>query len=199
MGMSRETLWGLLGNLTVVEPILLSAYENEEYELWKQEENSPHGSPWHTSFHGSAFPGEDISVCGREQVYSLMNPAQESPIKPWLRGWFDIGSNLEHDWVRRLAKYGVLLSADVTGEDEHQTGLTDPEVWLTGAPDVIMLPPFWKKSHIVEVKTTEHEKVMKMIADPNDTPYSHQKYLRQCKLYISEANAQEWSPTVVVC
>lgn len=197
--MTRAQLWGLLDGITPVEPVLLSAYEKEEEETWKKEDNSPHSSPWHVSFHGSSFPGYEDSVCGRAQVYTLMNPASEEPIKPWLKAWFDLGSNLEHDWVRRLAAYGVLLSADVTGEDKYQTNFEDPEVMLTGSPDVIMLPPFWNKSHVAEVKTTSHEKVMRMLSDPNDTPYSHEKYMRQLGLYIGEAHDKPFSPTVIVC
>src|SRR5271166_2163972 len=149
--MTRKELWDALDEAGVVEPILLAAYKNEEERIWREGlGDSPHGMPWFTSFHASAFPGEDTSVCGRAQVYKLMNPAPEKPIEPWLRVWFDLGSNLEHDWIRRFAAYGVLLSADVTADDKYQTGLSDPEVWLTGSPDGIILPPWWTKSHVVE-------------------------------------------------
>ena len=165
---------------------------------WKEEDKSPHGQSWHTSFHASAFPGDDDSVCGRAQVYGLMNPAPEKPFEPWLKSWFDLGRNLEHDWVRRLSAAGVLLSADVTGEDEFQTGLSVPEIWLTGSPDLIILPPFYKKAHVIEVKTTSHEKVLNMQTEPANVPYSHAKYLRQIKTYIAIAH-EKFAPTVMIC
>jgi hypothetical protein len=190
----------LLSNITPVEATLLSAYENEEEKIWREGlGDSPHGHKWSSSFHGSEFPGDDDSVCGRALVYGLTDPAPESPLAPKIRAIFDVGTQHEHNWVKRLSNYGVLLSANVTGEDEYQTNFSDSEVWLSGSPDVIMLPPFWNKSHIVEVKTTSHEKVLAMQQDPNQTPYSHRKYVRQTKLYIGEAHDNNFSPTVVIC
>lgn len=198
--MTRAALWGSLSGITPVEATLISAYENEERKIWREGSgDSPHGAPWFTSFHGSSFPGDDDSVCGRAQVYALMNPAPESPLEPKVRAIFDVGTQHEHNWVKRLSAYGVLLSADVTGKDEFQTNLSDPEVWLTGSPDVIMLPAFWNKSHIVEIKTTSADKVTSMQQDHSQVPYSHKKYLRQIKTYIGEAHEKPFSPTVIVC
>lgn len=198
--MTRAELWGSLAGITPVEATLLSAYENEEEQIWREGlGDSPHGHKWATSFHGSSFPGDDGSVCGRALVYGLTDPAPESPLDPKTRAIFDVGTQHEHNWVKRLSAYGVLLSADVTGKDEYQTNFSDPGIWLSGSPDVIMLPPFYNKSHVVEVKTTKHENVIKMQQDSNDTPYSHRKYVRQTKLYIGEAHDKKFSPTVVVC
>jgi hypothetical protein len=198
--MDRQTLWGELAQITPVEPLLLSAYEKEEYKTWKNNSgNSPHGMPWATSFHSSAFPGDDDTVCGRAQVYELLDPAPEKPLEPWLREWFSLGSALEHRWIEKFFRYGVLLSADVTGEDQFQTAFEDPDVWLTGSPDAIILPPYWSKSTVVEIKTTEHSKVLAMIADSDDVPNSHKKYIRQLKTYIGFAHEKPFSPTVLVC
>src|ERR1039457_5958081 len=197
--MSRAAMWGVLGNLTVVEPLLLSAYENEERDIWKTNQgNSPHGKPWYTSLHASNFPGDDSSVCGRAQVYELTNPEPEKPLEPKIRVLFDQGTDIEHMFVKRLSNCGVLLSADVTGDDKYQTGFEDPDCWLTGSPDAIILPPFWTKSHVIDVKSTGHEKVLAIIADPEATIFSHKKYLRQLKTYIYEAN-KKFSPTVITC
>lgn len=199
MGLTRAQLWGLLSGITPVEATLLSAYENEERKIWREGlGDSPHGQKWHTSFHSSVFPGDDSSVCGRAQVYKLMNPAPAKPLEPKTRVLFDEGSMIEHMFVKRWSNYGVLLSADVTGDDEFQTGFADPECWLTGSPDAIILPPFYTKAHVLDVKTTSHEKVLAMRADPDATIYSHKKYIRQLKAYISEAN-RKFSPTVITC
>lgn len=198
-GMTRSQLWGELADVTPVESLLWECYESEEGDIWHQEENSPHGSPWHTSFHGSNFPGDNDSVCGRAQVYELMNPAPEKPLQPWLRAWFNLGNDIEHMHVRRLSHKGVLLSNDVTGKDDYQTVFQDPEVWLSGSPDAIVLPRFSRKAHVSEIKSTEFQKVINMQNDRSCTINSHGKYIRQLKTYIAEAHLKPFSPTVVVC
>jgi hypothetical protein len=189
----------LLDNVTPVESVTLSAYENEENKIWRDAlGNSPHGHKWSTSFHSSSFPGNDTSVCGRAQVYKLLDPAPDSPLEPKVRALFDSGTVIEHMFIKRWSNYGVLLSADVTGKDDYQTNFEDSDCWLTGSPDAILLPPFWTKGFVVDVKTTSHSKVEAMRNDPNDTIYSHKKYVRQVQAYIYEAN-KKFSPTVVVC
>lgn len=197
--MTRQQLWGLLNNITPVESTLLSAYENEERKIWRDGiGNEPHGQKWNTSFHASSFPGDDSSVCGRAQVYGLLDPTPAAPLDPKTRMLFDLGTEIEHMFVKRWSNYGVLLSADVTGDDKYQTGFEDPECWLTGSPDAILLPPFYTMCEVVDVKTTSQEKIEKMRSNPNDTPYSHKKYLRQLKAYIAEAY-DKFSPTVITC
>lgn len=199
MGMSREALWGELAGISVFEPMLMSAYRDEELRVWRGDlESSPHGAAWHTSFHASSIPGDDPYACGRRAIYELMNPVGQ-PIEPWLRGWFDLGKALELEWVRRFAYAGQLLSADQTAGDEHQTGFVDDEYWLSGSPDLLILPPRWRRSHAVEVKTTSHEKVEAMLADPTNTPNSHEKYLRQLKAYLALSNELPFAPEVDVC
>jgi hypothetical protein len=200
MGLSRIALWNEISGVSIVEPILITAYQREEERAWREGlGDSPHGSPWFTSFHASKFPGDDPYACARAAVYGLMGLPETSPIEPRLRAWFDLGKNLELDWIRRFAAEGVLLSADQTAGDDFQTGFVDREHWLTGASDAIILPMFWRKSHCVEVKTTSHEKVMAMKNDHNETPKLHEKYLRQIKTYISLSNESQFCPTVTLC
>lgn len=197
--MSRLSFYNSLGHVSVVEPLLNNAYSAEEDEIWRTgSEDSPHGFPWHSSFHASEFPGADPYACGRKAVYGLLGPPPAEPITPHLRAWFDIGKNLELDWVRRLAYYGVLLSADQTAGDELQTGFADQAHWLTGSSDAIVLPPFWKKGHCVEIKTTNHEKVQLMLQG-GEPPKKHEKYLRQHGAYIGLAYESNYSPTVLIC
>lgn len=197
--MTRLQLYAELGHVSVVEPLLNNAYAAEENEIWRSgSEDSPHGDAWHTSFHSSEFPGDDPYACGRKAVYTLAGPPPPEPITPHLRAWFDIGKNLELDWVRRFKYYGVLLSNDQTDGDELQTGFADQEHWLTGASDAIILPPFWKKGHCVEIKTTKHEKVLAMLQG-EEPPKSHAKYLRQTGAYIGLSYESKFSPLVLVC
>lgn len=198
-GMSRIAFLAALGKVSVVEPMLINAYACMEEDIWRSGEGeSPHGQPWHTSFHASEFPGDDPYACGRKAVYGLLGPPPAEPISPSLRAWFDIGKNLELDWIRRMAYYGVLLSADQTADDEHQTSFEDRSHWLTGSSDAIVLPPHWVKSHCIEVKTTKHEKVQAMLQGELP-PASHEKYRRQLRAYIGLAYESAYSPTVLVC
>jgi hypothetical protein len=197
--MSRLEFWGTLGKVSVVEPTLLNAYSSEEDEIWRTgSEESPHGHPWHTSFHASEFPDIEGTTCNRAAVYKLLGPPEEKPITAHLRAWFDLGKNLELDWVRRFAYYGVLLSADQTAGADVQTGFADRAHWLTGSSDAIILPPFWTRGHCTEIKTTSHEKVQAMLQG-EPPPKSHGKYLRQTKAYIALAHEAPYTPTVMVC
>lgn len=199
MGMTRLAFHAALGHVSVVEPLINNAYAAEENEIWRTgSEDSPHGHPWHSSFHASEFPGGDPYACGRKAVYGLLGPPPAEPITPHLRAWFDLGKNLELDWVRRWAYYGVLLSADQTAGDDLQTGFADQAHWLTGSSDAILLPPFWRKGHCVEVKTTAHEKVQLMLQG-GEPPKKHPKYLRQLGAYIGLAHDSDYSPTVMIC
>jgi len=193
--MTRAALWGSLSGITPVEATLISAYENEERKIWREGFNNKKG---HTSFNYSKFPGDDPVVCGRAQVYNLMRPIDPKPLDPKTRMLFDLGTMIEHLFVKRWSDYGVLLSADVTGADDAQTYFEDRDCWLTGSPDAILLPPFYNKSTVTDVKTTSHEKVLAMRQNPESTIYSHKKYIRQLKSYIAEAN-KKFSPTVVTC
>lgn len=199
-GVSRLALWNEIAGVSVVEPILMAAYEREEIRAWRSgSDDSPHGQRWHTSFHASQFPGSDPRSCARAAVYGLMGLPDPDPIIPRLRAWFDLGKNLELDWVKRFTAEGVLLTVDQNASEDVQTGFVDREHWLTGASDAIILPAFWAKGHCVEVKTTSHEKVVAMRNDLSATPNSHEKYIRQLKAYISLAHEAPFAPTVVVC
>ena len=177
----------------------MDAYRHEAQLEWMRGDRSPHGAPWHTSFHSSSFPGTNDLACGRKAVYDLLDPPSPAPREPSLQAMFDQGLDLEHHWVSRLKSYGALLSADVTGDDDYQTGFQDPEHWLTGGTDAIVLPRGWTKGLIVEIKTTSKEKIIAMRANPPSLPFSHDKYVRQILTYIAMAHEMPFTPTVRLC
>ena len=200
MPLSRLQLWQLLEEVEPVVPKLLNdAYTHEGYWAWKAGGEAPHGQPWFTSFHASSFPGEDPLVCGRLAVDGLLDPPSSGMIKPFLRAWFDLGINLEHDWVGRFASYGTLLSANIPEGDRYQTTFEDEEHWLSGSCDAVVLPRGWHKGHVVEIKTTSHEKVLAMLARTPSFPRDHGKYIRQLKTYIGLAHDLPYTPTVNLC
>lgn len=195
MGISRLELWQELnGGVSIVEPILLSAYQREAEQEWRGEtERGPA-----TSFYVSSYPGDDPLACGRAAVYSLMGLPQEKPMDVEAMRWIEAGKHLEMDFTRRFAAAGTLLTGDES-RGASQTKLGDPEVWSSGAVDAIILPFGWTQGHIVEVKNTSAAKLAAMKANPADTPWSHSKYVRQIKTYIGYAHEQEWAPEVTVC
>lgn len=200
MGLGRIQLWNTLGlEVKVVEPMIVTAYEREAEREWLGGGEAPHGHPWFSGFHASSAPGTNPYACGRAAVYGLMDLPSEKPREPRVSAMFDLGLNLEHDWVRRFHAEGMLLSKSPAVGDAYQTVFIDDEHWLSGAADAIVLPPFWRRGHNVEVKTTSHEKVIAMLDNPANTIYSHPKYVRQLKTYIGSAYEQRFSPEVVVC
>jgi hypothetical protein len=188
-------LWRELGvAINIAEPMLMEAYRRELKRRWRGE--GDRHAP--TSFYISSFPGDDPHVCGRAAIYNLMNIPEEKPLEPKVQGYFDAGKDTETNFVCRWAAEGMLLSGDETA-GERQTKFSDPDVWSSGAVDAIILPYGWRKPFIVEVKTTSLDKLTSMLDNPDDTPASHAKYVRQLKTYIGYAHELPYAPRVTVC
>lgn len=161
MSLSRRELFSRLGLIRIVDPLTESAYESYEQTIYEDDlDSSPHGRPWHTSFHGSAFPGDDKKACARKALYSLINIPDKSPVDTRGRQLMDTGKDIEVQIVRRWEKAGMLLSA---GPDEQtQTGFALPEFWLTCSTDAVVQPPGWDRGHVVEIKTKSDQAVTDM-------------------------------------
>jgi hypothetical protein len=182
-GISRSELFAKLGVMRLADSLIDSAYTFVEQEILRENlEGSPHGTPWHTSFHASAFPGKERE-CGRAAIYSLMDVPTLDEISNDSRALMDVGKDVETQIVRRLERYGVLISA--SPDDAVQTNFTLPEYWLTGNTDAVVLNPGWKKGHVLEFKGKDHDKIMQMrtgLLEPDEY------HIAQCKAYISLAN-----------
>ena len=207
MGLTRFEFWNRLGLIEVVEPLVDEAYAREEYDTWRYDlDSAPHGQPWHTSFHASEFPGSDPLACERKALYTLMNVPDSGPVDRRGRGFMDSGKNVEYQLVKRFGRMGWLLSAEV--DDEFQTNFVDSHTWLSGSPDIIIIPKGWDRGHVVEVKgkAVRRPPRYKQLIDPiaqmrameeGPTP----KHVKQLKCYIGMAN-QEFHkrvPYVWVC
>lgn len=165
---------------------MTTAYLKEEIEIWEQDLlNAPHGTPWHTSLHASAFPGDDHFACGRKALYGLMNIPQAEPFPAHVRAMGDAGKDIELQIIRRLAKAGILLSADQTDGDDVQTGFVDQAFWLTGNMDAVILPPKWKSPHVVEIKSKSHKVLEEMRSGRRGPDPEHR---RQILTYIGLAH-----------
>lgn len=150
--LSRTELFSRLQLIRKLEPITNAAYRKVEEEKWREQtDDSPHGHPWHVSFHASQFPGDDPMACPRQSLYRMADFAPPEPTSRWLRALASAGKGIEVDLVRAWYDAGILLSA---GPDEEiQTGFELPEAWLTSSVDAVLLPKGWNKPLVVEVKT----------------------------------------------
>lgn len=158
---SRAELFATLGVIRIIDPLTDRAYAEREQEIWEKDlENSPHGQPWHTSFHASSFPGDDATACGRRAVYGLLNIPDAEPTGRFLRSVADAGKAIETELVKRWHAAGILLSAP--DDSALQTGFTDEDHWLTGSTDAVVLPYRWHRPHVVEVKSKADNKIEEM-------------------------------------
>lgn len=186
MGLTRMEFWSRLGAIKIVDAMTDFAYEMTEKDIWLNDKgNSPHGEPWHTSFHASSFPGDDPYACGRAAQYTMMNLPSPEPTSRWLRMLGDSGKAIEHEVVSRWGQVGGLLSEDTMKSGELQTGFVDPDYWLTGNCDAITIPHGWNRGHVVEVKSKALKVVQEMRMGqrgPDD------KHVNQVKTYIGLAH-----------
>jgi CRISPR/Cas system-associated exonuclease Cas4 (RecB family) len=144
-----------------LEPIVASAYKDVEDRKWREQlDDSPHGNPWHVSFHASQFPGDNPMACPRQSLYRMMDLPSETPFSRASRTVMSAGKGIEIELVQTFSDAGILLSA--RPDDEVQTGFEIPDVWLTGSVDCVILPPRWNKPLPIEIKTKYQENINRM-------------------------------------
>lgn len=189
---TRRELYNKLGLRThIADAVLDAAYSIEEEQSWRDNLNSsPHGEPWHTSFHASSFPGDDEKACGRKAIYTLMDIPSQEPFSRAGRAVMEVGKAIEEQLVWRFYRSGVLLT-DSPGADT-QIGFTDKEHWLTGSPDAIIKTPTKNPRPLpIEVKTKDGEVVIEMISKEKSYDEAHR---RQALTYIGLAKDYFESP-----
>lgn len=176
MGLTREQL---LKKLNIIkdgpdlEALTTKAMVEREEQYWRDNEgSSPHGNPWHTSFHASAFPGSEADY-GCTQLYSLMDIPIVDHFSPKLSGQAAVGNAVEEFTIRAWRQAGLLL-----GEQEK---FEDPELWLTGSADAILKVPGYNHVFPVDVKSKDHDviKAMRIGARSYD-----EKHFMQLQAYI---------------
>ncbi len=161
MGITRQHLYEELGLIQVVERATAAAMKVVEERTWHGDlDSSPHGAPWHTSFHVSAFPGDNPKACGRAALYSLLKIPKKEPIPRSGRGVMEVGKAIEEMLVETWHKAGILLTEPPSAP--IQTQLRFPELWLTGGVDAVIRPEGWSRGHVCEVKSKDQEVIMAM-------------------------------------
>lgn len=155
--LSRKEMLTRMQVATFLNPMTEKLWEEvEEDRMREQTDDSPHGNPWHVSFHASQFPGDDPKACPRQALYQMMD-FPRGVFSRRSRTLMSAGKAAEVELVRVYHEGGVLLSA---GPDEKiQTGFRVPDAWLTGSVDCIIKPPNWNKPLPIEVKTKDRETI----------------------------------------
>lgn len=185
-----------MGRLGVASRMFESASRYVEESDWRDQHREPHGAPWWGSFHASKFPGDDERACERALVYDALGIPEVEPFGEMLRATMVAGQAAE-DWrAHDLDLDGRLLSPPATAE--HQMRFEDADHWLTGSPDIVVLPPFTNRPHLVETKTKDLELVVEM---KNGQRLYDAKHARQCRVGIALGSriAHRLWPRVVVC
>ena len=167
MSLSRFQLFSKLGIVRKgphLDPWTHRAYEKYEYEQWK-EPKSPHGEPWHVSFHASQFPSEE-KACERKALYSLLDIPQAEPNPGRLTATAEQGSAAEYQVVYRWGLSGMTIGGSVplwNGGPMQQIKFADPSHWLTGAGDAVLdLRPEWDAVLPVDIKSKANEVIENM-------------------------------------
>jgi len=155
--LSRRELFSRLQLIRELEPIVDDAYKQVLRRRWRdQTHDSPHGHPWHVSFHASQFPGDDSMACARQALYRMMDLPAGDPPSRRLHMTAEAGKAIEVDLVTIFHEHGILISA--APHEDVQTGFVIPEVRLTGSVDSAIV--MRRRPVPVEIKT-KHESVIR--------------------------------------
>jgi len=200
--MNREIFFkkmGVLKGYPDLVKLTEQAYIDLEHKVWKENlEDSPHGRPWHTSFHASQFPSQ-TRPCGRKAIYTMMDVPNAEPISPFLRGVAEIGKAVEQQIVHRWGFAGLTIGGSVAlveGSETAQIRFADDDTWLTGAADAILdLRPSCDTVLPVDVKSKTTAVLDAMIAGERSYDEKHyiqvQAYIYLCRKYHVEMGWQD--------
>jgi hypothetical protein len=224
--LDRLSLYAQLGLIQLMEPDTEELMvERAERELVEDEYDSPHGRAWFKSFHGSAFPGDEVDACKRYQLYRMMNIPAPAIMPPFVTStgnqgkagelyiadaWYRGGRMLgvpedaeEHiDWSRLPPR---LLDDEGKPLPIRQLGFEVPDVWLSASTDLPILKKGWTKPYIVEVKGKASEIVDEMLTGRRKDGSRADKlrgpdraHVRQLRATIGAARLFDWGD-VAVC
>ena len=183
MGLSRGEFYSRIGMLREVEPLTAAAYRfSEQLESELPDKGHDRDAPWHVSFHGSSFPGDNPRACPRKAIYTMADLPRGKFSRAG-RQRMDAGKDLERQLVRRWWQAGMLLSAPP--DAEKQTQFEDPEHMLTCTVDAILAKPRSMRPFVAEVKNIDCDtldEMLRLIRGP------HEDYVRQVKCEIGMAH-----------
>jgi hypothetical protein len=195
--LGRMELFARLGRIAVAETMLNQAVKAQAEREWRNRiDDSPHGGTWFSSMHVSSFPGDDPRACERQLLYEMMGFAHSEVLPQRVYSAGAMGIGIER-WETDLFEFdGRLLSAGNSAK--HGVGFEDADHWLTGSPDLVVLPKFWNRPLVIECKGDKLERVEEMRSFKRSY---WPKHARQCRGYVgmgARVSREIW-PAAVVC
>lgn len=168
MSLTRLEFFSRIGLWREIDPLTAAAYDFvERLEREKMDIGAAARDPWHVSFHGSSFPGDDPYACGRAALYRMMGfPRPSAP--RWLRQVADAGKDIEDRLCANWYRAGYLLTPPPW--ERYQKNYEDPETWLTCTVDSQLLHPKANRGVVCEVKSKyarDIEAMLKMCKGPD--------------------------------
>lgn len=174
-----------------IDSAVEQAYLDFENREWMKSIRTPHGRPWHTSFHASGFPGGvNERRCPRKALYELMN-IPGSPFTPKSRAVMEMGRAVEQQIVYRLGRSGMTVGGAVSLDPEleaRQLRLEDREHWLTGSLDapLDLRSIGWDHVTPMDVKSKDTRSLIKLRIGEKEIPESNvgqvMAYGHMCRL-----------------
>lgn len=186
-GLSRSEFLSRVGAVKEVDNLVEIAYKLlNDKDYLAPDKGHADENPWHTSFHGSEFPGDARYACGRHAIYRLL----DVPRRPFTRRgrqMMDSGKDHEDRLVWAWYNAGMLLSKPPIMPDgtRQQTRWEDEPTWLTSTVDALLVKPRQDQPVVAEVKQTSQE-VLESLRNLTMDP--HEKYVRQVKCQIGLAH-----------
>lgn len=197
MGISRREMYSTLGVVSDgpnLEAVTEQAYKYVEQHERKVIAKAPEGrNSWHTSFHGSMFPGGvDDRRCGRQALYTLMDVPDDREMPRLAKTCGAVGTAIERHLLWTWMHLDIVLNDDggYFKPSKHwldwmpQVGIEDPDTWLTGSIDAILdIRPRWKYALPVDVKSEFIDNVEQMKVGAKSYKEDHYKQL-QAYMYL---------------
>jgi hypothetical protein len=162
MGLTRGEFWSRIGLAREIDPLVTASYKfGAIMRQLQSDQGEDHADPWHLSFHGSQFPGDNPHACGRQSLYRMMDFAR--PMMPrWLEQVAESGKAIENSLVAKWYHAGYLVSPPSFLPGIIQEQYEDPDHWLTCTVDANVCWPRTTEPLICEVKSKQADVIQAM-------------------------------------
>lgn len=162
MGLTRAEFWSRIGLAREIDPLVTASYKfGALMAQLRSDQGEDHADPWHLSFHGSQFPGDNPNACGRLALYRMMDFAR--PMMPrWLEQVAESGKAIENSLVAKWYYAGYLVSPPSFLPGVLQEQYEDEEHWLTCTVDSIVCWPRTTEPLVCEVKSKQADVIRAM-------------------------------------
>jgi len=155
VGLTRAEFWSRIGLAREIDPLTTAAYKFGALKRQLQgDKGEDHRDPWHLSFHGSQFPGDNPNACGRQSLYRMMDFTRPV-MKRWLEQVAESGKAIENSLVAKWWYAGYLVSPPSFLPGMLQEQYEDEDHWLTCTVDSIVCWPREIEPLVCEVKSKE--------------------------------------------